>query len=62
MQEPNPSLALAFVKQHLVAAKQRPAALYVIAKASERHRRQAHRVASGESGANTQHRASRRVG
>src|SRR5208282_2408932 len=60
MQEANPSLAVARVEQHLIAAEQRAAALYVLAKAIERNRRQAHRIAPGESGADTQHRAARR--
>src|ERR1700730_1083444 len=48
MEESNPSLVLAFAEQHLIAAQQHPTALYILAKAIERDRRQAHGITPGE--------------
>ena len=60
MEKADRALALALAVHHFLAAQQLAAHLDILAHPFELDRRQAHRIASGKAGADTQHRAARR--
>ena len=57
MHEANPALAFALAVENFSAPQQIAAHFDVIAQRRQRHRRQTHHVASGEPGADSEHRA-----